>query len=63
MDCAGHTPTPSRISNCRYHLARVLALSGERQKILFKDHQKRQEEPQIPGNPLAGFYLTTIGRF
>jgi len=38
---------PSRISNCRYHLPRVVALSREPQKILFKDNQKRQEEPQI----------------
>jgi hypothetical protein len=44
---------PSRISNCRYHLARLLALSGERQKILFKDNQKRQEEPQIPGKSVG----------
>jgi hypothetical protein len=35
-------PKPSRISNCRYHLARVLALSGEREKIPFKDNQKHQ---------------------
>jgi hypothetical protein len=41
----------------------VLALFGERQKILFKDNQKRQEKPRFQGNPLAGFYLTTIGRF
>jgi len=44
---------PSRISNCRYHLARELALSGERQKILFKDNQKRQEEPQIRGKSVG----------
>jgi hypothetical protein len=41
----------------------VVALSGERQKILFKDNQKRQEDPTFQGNPFAGFYLTTIGRF
>jgi hypothetical protein len=46
-----------------YHLARVVALSGERRKILFKDNQKRQEDPRFQGNSFAGFYLTTIGRF
>jgi len=44
---------PFRISNCRYHLARVVALSGQRQKILFKDNQKRQEEPQISGKSVG----------
>jgi hypothetical protein len=45
--------TISRISNRRYHLAGVLALSGERQKILFKDNQKRQEEPQVSGKSVG----------
>jgi hypothetical protein len=31
----------------------LLALSGERQKILFRDNQKRQEELQIPGNSIG----------
>jgi hypothetical protein len=46
-------PTPPASPTAVYHLARVLALSGERQKILFKDNQKRQEEPQIPGKSVG----------
>jgi hypothetical protein len=43
----------SRIPNCSYNLAREFARSRERQKILFKDNQQRQEVPQIPAKSVG----------
>jgi hypothetical protein len=53
----------SRISNCRYHLARVLASPENGKRSCLRTTKNVKKNPRFQGNPLAGFYLTTIGRF
>ena len=47
----------------RQQHAASLSPGQRRVMILFKDNQNVKKNPRFQGNPLAGFYLTTIGRF
>jgi hypothetical protein len=58
-----HHSCLSRIPSFCHNLEREFASQDSRKRSWLEKTQRVTKHPGFHGNPLAGFYLTTIGRF